>query len=83
MARRSPLFRVLVSLVVGAAAALGTAWALGLADLYLGGHGAGVLGGPVLASAGPGLELTVADAVVLIAGMLGAGITWTELGGGP
>lgn len=65
-----------------AAAALAAAWALGLADLYLSGHGAGVLGGPVLASAGPGLYVTVADAVVLIAGLLAGGIVWTELGSG-
>jgi hypothetical protein len=81
MRRHSTLFRLVASLVVGAVAGYGTALALGVADLYLSGHAAGALGGPMLDFGPLGVHLSLADVVLLIAVLLAAGITWTELGG--
>jgi hypothetical protein len=73
--------RVVVSLAAGAAAALVAAAVLGISDLYLSGHVAGTIGGPMLDLNALGVHLSLADVVVLIVAMLAAGITWTELGG--
>jgi hypothetical protein len=73
--------RVAATLAAGAAAGLLVAVALGVADLYLSGHTAGTLGGPMLDLPAVGIHLSMADAAVLIAALLAAGITWTELGG--
>lgn len=81
MKRHSTLFRAVASLSVGGAVGLLAAWAMGLAGVYLSGHGAGLLGGPVLFTLAVDTHVTLADAVVLIAALLAGGITWTELGG--
>jgi hypothetical protein len=60
---------------------LGAAWLFGVADLYLAGRSAGALGGPVLTPPGVGVYFTLVDAIVLVAALLAAGITWTELRG--
>jgi hypothetical protein len=73
--------RVAASLAAGAAAGLLAAVALGVSDLYLSGHAAGTLGGPMLAVAAIGVHLSLADVAVLVVTLLAAGITWTELGG--
>jgi len=52
-----------------------------VADLYLAGHIAGTLGGPMIDVDALGVHLSLSDVVVLIVGLLAAGITWTELGG--
>jgi hypothetical protein len=67
--------------VAGAAAGLVAAAALGISDLYLSGHIAGTLGGPMIDLDALGVHLSLSDVVVLIVAMLAAGITWTELGG--
>jgi hypothetical protein len=77
----STIFRLIASLVAAAVAAYLVALAMGLADLYLSGHGAGTLGGPMLDLGALGLHLSLADVVVVIAALLAGGITWTELGG--
>jgi hypothetical protein len=73
--------RLVASLAAGAAAGLVAAAALGISDLYLSGHAAGALGGPMLDLDALGVHLSLGDVVVLIVAMLAAGITWTELGG--
>ncbi len=73
--------RVAASLAAGAAAGLLAAVALGVSDLYLSGHAAGTLGGPMLDVAATGMHLSLADVAVLIVALVAAGITWTELGG--
>lgn len=73
--------RVAASLAAGAAAGLLAAVALGVSDLYLSGHVAGTLGGPMLDVAATGVHLSLADVAVLVVALLAAGITWTELGG--
>jgi hypothetical protein len=73
--------RVAASLAAGAAAGLLAAVALGVSDLYLSGHAAGTLGGPMLDLARTGVHLSLADVAVLVVALLAAGITWTELGG--
>ena len=73
--------RVAASLAAGAAAGLLAAVALGVSDLYLSGHAAGTLGGPMLDVAAIGVHLSLADVAVLVVALLAAGITWTELGG--
>jgi len=55
--------------------------ALGVSDLYLSGHIAGTLGGPMIDLDALGVHLSLSDVVVLIVALLAAGITWTELGG--
>ena len=77
----STLFRLIASACAAAVAGFAAAFAMGLADIYLSGHGAGTLGGPVLDLNALGVHLSLADVVVLIAAMLAGGITWTELGG--
>lgn len=81
MGRHSTPFRLVASLCAGLAAGFAVAVALGLGDIYLSGHAAGTLGGPMLDLNALGLHLSLADVAVLIAAMLAAGITWTELGG--
>jgi hypothetical protein len=73
--------RVAATLAAGTAAGLLAAGAFGVADLYLSGHAAGTLGGPMLNLPALGVHLSLADAAVLVAALLAAGITWTELGG--
>ena len=75
------MVRVVATLAAGAAAGLLAALALGVSDLYLSGHAAGTLGGPMLDLPALGVHLSLADAAVLIAALLAGGITWTELGG--
>lgn len=75
------MVRVAAALAAGAAAAMLTAVALGVADLYLSGHSAGTLGGPMLDLPALGVHLSLADAAVLIVALVAAGITWTELRG--
>ena len=75
------MVRVAATLAAGAAAGLLAAVALGVADLYLSGHAAGTLGGPMLDLPALGVHLSMADVAVLMAALLAAGITWTELGG--
>ena len=77
----STLFRLIVSACAAAVAAYLVALAMGLSDIYLSGHGAGTLGGPMLDLAALGVHVSLADVVVLIAALLAGGITWTELGG--
>jgi hypothetical protein len=72
---------LVASLAAGAAAALVAAAGLGIADLYISGHMAGTLGGPMIDLNALGVHLSLGDVVVLIVAMLAAGITWTELGG--
>jgi len=74
-------FRVIASACAAGVAAYAVALAMGLADIYLSGHGAGTLGGPTVDLDAIGIHLSLADAVVLIAALLAGGITWTELGG--
>jgi hypothetical protein len=73
--------RVAATLAAGAAAGLLAAAAFGVSDLYLSGHAAGTLGGPMLDLAALDLHLSLADVAVLVVAMLAAGVTWTELGG--
>jgi hypothetical protein len=73
--------RVVATLAAGAAAGLLAAAAFGVSDLYLSGHAAGTLGGPMLDFAALDLHLSLADVAVLVVAMLAAGVTWTELGG--
>ena len=75
------MVRVAAALAAGAVVGMLVAMALGVADLYLSGHAAGTLGGPMLDMPALGVHLSLADAAVLIVALLAAGITWTELGG--
>ncbi len=75
------MVRVAATLAAGAAAAALAAVAFGVSDLYLSGHAAGTLGGPMLDLPALGVHLSLADAAVLIVALLAAGITWTELRG--
>jgi hypothetical protein len=72
---------LVASVAAGALAALVAAAALGVSDLYLSGHVAGALGGPMIDLDALGVHLSLADVVVLIVALLAAGITWTELRG--
>lgn len=73
--------RLAAALAAGAAAGLLAAGGFGVADLYLSGHAAGTLGGPMLDLPAFGVHLSMADAAVLVVALLAAGITWTELSG--
>ena len=75
------MVRVAAALAAAAVAGMLTAGAFGVADLYLSGHAAGTLGGPMLDFAAIDVHLSLADVAVLVVALLAAGITWTELGG--
>jgi hypothetical protein len=75
--------RLLVSLGAGLGAAVLVALALTIVDLYLAGHGQPLLSRPWLDVEGLGVHLSRADAVLLLAAVLGSALTWrgTAAGG--
>jgi len=74
--------RLLLSLGAGLGAAVLAAIALALVDLYQAGHGQPLLGRPWLDVAELGVHLSRADAVCLLAALLGAALTWHRTAGG-
>jgi hypothetical protein len=80
--RRTWWTRLMVSLGAGLGGAVLVALALTMVDLYLSGHGQPLLGRPWLDVEGLGVHLSRADAVLLLAAVLGSALTWRGTGAG-
>jgi hypothetical protein len=74
--RRTWWARLLGSLGAGLAGAVLVAMVLTVVDLYQAGHGQVLLSRPGLDVERLGVHLSRADAVCLLAGVLGAALTW-------
>ena len=74
--RRTWWARLLGSLGAGLGSAVLVAMALTVVDLYQAGHGQLLLSRPWLDVDRLGVHLSRADAVCLLAGVLGAALTW-------